>query len=91
MAVGVVRTYHVAWWKTENLFDEENTAALGRRTDKVFRVIKNDIAGWTPHLRDRRIDQLASVIAVMNTSRARTCLVCARWRAVLSLISSSTR
>jgi hypothetical protein len=31
----------------------------------VFRAIKNDIAGWTPQLRDRKIDQLASVIAMM--------------------------
>jgi predicted extracellular nuclease len=28
---------------------------------------KNDIAGWTPELRDRKIEQLASVIATMNT------------------------
>jgi hypothetical protein len=44
-----MRTYHIAWWNLENLFDEENAVALGRRTDKVFRAIKNDIAGWTPH------------------------------------------
>jgi predicted extracellular nuclease len=30
-------------------------------------AIKNDIAGWTPELRDRKIEQLASVIATMNT------------------------
>jgi hypothetical protein len=42
-----VRTYHIAWWNLENLFDEEDAVALGRRTDKVFRAIKNDIAGWT--------------------------------------------
>jgi Endonuclease/Exonuclease/phosphatase family len=30
-------------------------------------AIKNDIAGWTPQLRDRKIEQLASVIATMNT------------------------
>jgi hypothetical protein len=53
-----MRTYHVAWWNLENLFDEENAVALGRRTDKVFRAIKNDIAGWTPQLRDRKIEQL---------------------------------
>jgi hypothetical protein len=42
---GPMRTYHIAWWNLENLFDEENAVALGRRTDKVFRAIKNDIAG----------------------------------------------
>jgi predicted extracellular nuclease len=64
-----MRTYHVAWWNLENLFDEENAVALGRRTDKVFRAIKNDIAGWTPELRDRKIDQLATVIAAMNSGQ----------------------
>jgi predicted extracellular nuclease len=61
-----MRTYHIAWWNLENLFDEENAVALGRRTDKVYRAIKNDIGGWTPQLRDRKIDQLASLIATMN-------------------------
>ena len=58
-----MRDYHVAWWNLENLFDEEDAVALGRRTDKVFRTIEGDIAGWTPRLRDRKIHQLASVIA----------------------------
>jgi hypothetical protein len=53
---GVLLSYHIAWWKLENLFDEENALALGRRTDEVFRAIKNDIAGWTPQLRDRKIE-----------------------------------
>jgi hypothetical protein len=61
-----MRIYHLAWWNLENLFDEENAVALGRRTDKVFRAIKNDIAGWTPQLRDDKINQLASVIVGMN-------------------------
>jgi predicted extracellular nuclease len=65
----LVRTYHIAWWNLENLFDEEDAVALDRRTDKVFRAIKNDIAGWTPELRDRKIEQLASVIAAMNTGQ----------------------
>ena len=61
--------YHVAWWNLENLFDEEGAQALGRRTEKVARAIGNSIAGWTPQLRDRKIDQLASVIAQMNQDR----------------------
>lgn len=56
-------TYYVAWWNVENLFDEENSP---RRSEKVARVIKDDIAGWTPQLRDRKIAQLASIIARMN-------------------------
>ena len=58
--------YYIAWWNLENLFDEEGAVALGRRTDKVQRVIGKDIKGWTPSLRDKKISQLASVIAQMN-------------------------
>ncbi|GAA0445937.1 endonuclease [Actinoplanes capillaceus] len=55
--------YYVAWWNLENLFDEENSP---HRTEKVARAIHNDIAGWTPELRDQKIAQLASVIVRMN-------------------------
>ncbi len=58
-------TYYVAWWNLENLFDEEN-APLSRRPKKVLRAIGDDIAGWTPQRRDRKVTQLASVIAQMN-------------------------
>jgi hypothetical protein len=60
---GAICTYHIASWNLENLFDKENAVGLGQRIDKVFRAIKNDIAGWTPQLRDCKIDQLASAIA----------------------------
>ena len=56
-------TYYVAWWNLENLFDEEGSP---RRTDKVARALGNSIVGWTPALRDRKIAQLASVIAQIN-------------------------
>ncbi len=52
-------TYYVAWWNVENL-DEENSP---RRTDKLQRAIGADLAGWTPTRRDRKVSQLASVIA----------------------------
>src|SRR5215217_4340218 len=57
--------FYVAWWNLENLFDEEN-APVARRSEKVARAIGRDIEGWTPQLRDRKISQLASVIAQMN-------------------------
>ena len=56
-------TYYVAWWNLENLFDEEDSP---RRTDKLERAIGRDLAGWTPARRDRKVSQLASVIAQMN-------------------------
>lgn len=58
--------YYVAWWNVENLFDEEN-APPERRPEKVLRSISRDIAGWTPQLRDRKVAQLASLIAQMNS------------------------
>jgi predicted extracellular nuclease len=56
-------TYYVGWWNLENLFDEENSP---RRTEKLQRAIGADLAGWTPARRDRKVSQLASVIAQMN-------------------------
>ena len=56
-------TYFVAWWNVENLFDEEHSP---RRTDKVARALGDSIKSWTPELRDRKIAQLASVIAQLN-------------------------
>ncbi|WP_327742816.1 endonuclease/exonuclease/phosphatase family protein [Streptomyces europaeiscabiei] len=57
---------YVAWWNVENLFDEENSP---RRSEKLQRVLGDDLRGWTPQLRDRKISQLASVIAQMNSGQ----------------------
>ncbi|MGH3366984.1 MAG: endonuclease/exonuclease/phosphatase family protein [Nocardioidaceae bacterium] len=59
-------TYYVAWWNVENLFDEE---ASPRRTEKLTRALGESILGWTPELRDRKMEQLASVIVQMNAGR----------------------
>lgn len=56
-------TYYAAWWNLENLFDYENSP---RRSSKLKRVLGDSIRGWTPQLRDRKVTQLASVIARMN-------------------------
>lgn len=82
--------YYVAWWNLENLFDEENSP---RRTEKVARVNKNDIAGWTPALRNRKITQLASVIAHINAGTGPDLLgVCeVENRFVLDLLADAVR
>jgi Endonuclease/Exonuclease/phosphatase family len=51
-------TYNVAWWNLENLFDHRDAP----RTEKLQRAIGSDLAHWTPELRDRKIEQLASII-----------------------------
>ncbi len=56
-------TYYVARWNLDDLFDEENSP---RRTEKLQRTLGNDIVGWTPARRDKKLSQLSSVIAQMN-------------------------
>jgi predicted extracellular nuclease len=51
-------TYNLAWWNLENMFDERDAP----RTEKLQRAIGADLANWTPALRDRKLDQLASII-----------------------------
>jgi predicted extracellular nuclease len=60
----VPSTYYVAWWNLENLFDEQGSP---RRTEKLQRAIGRDLAGWSATRRDRKVAQLASVIAQMNS------------------------
>lgn len=56
-------TYFVAWWNVENLFDYEGSP---RRTEKLQRALGDSIVGWTPELRDRKIERLAAAVAAMN-------------------------
>ena len=53
--MGVVPAeYYLARWNLENLFNEENAPPV-RRTEKVLRKISNDIVGWPPQRRDRKV------------------------------------
>jgi predicted extracellular nuclease len=61
----VPSSFYVAWWNVENLFDAEN-APPERRSDKVARAIGKDLKGWSARRRNRKVAQLASVIAQMN-------------------------
>jgi hypothetical protein len=58
--------YYVAWWIVENLFDRKNSSD---RTEKLKRALGKSLDGWTAQLRDRKINQLASVIAQMNSGQ----------------------
>jgi predicted extracellular nuclease len=51
-------TYSVAWWNLENLFDHRDAP----RTEKLQRAIGADLTNWTVELRDRKIEQLATII-----------------------------
>ncbi|MGH7502437.1 MAG: endonuclease/exonuclease/phosphatase family protein [Longimicrobiales bacterium] len=56
-------THSVAFWNLENLFD---IAQSPRRSDKLERVLRSELAGWTQAVLDGKLGQLASVITRMN-------------------------
>ncbi len=57
------QSYFVSWWNVENLFDSVSSP---RRTEKLKRALGKSLNGWTTVLRDKKIDQLANVIAALN-------------------------
>jgi len=52
---------HVAWWNLENLFDHEHAP----RHPELASVLRGELTGWTAQVRDRKIDQLATIIMKM--------------------------
>lgn len=55
--------HNIAFWNVENLFDVENSP---RRTDKLQRALRGELAGWTSDVLERKIQQLAAIIKQMN-------------------------
>ena len=55
--------YQIAFWNVENLFGPENHP---HRIPWVANQVRSDLRGWTPTLYQRKLDQLASIIAQMN-------------------------
>lgn len=55
--------YRIAFWNVENLFDIENSP---RRSDKLQRVLANELTGWTSDVLGRKISQLASIVRQMD-------------------------
>lgn len=52
---------NIAFWNLENLFDHENA----QRPAKLKSKLAGELAGWTAAIRDRKIQQLSSVIDLM--------------------------
>ena len=52
---------NVAWWNLENLFDHENA----QRPPELAQRLRGELEGWTIQIRNRKLDQLASVIRMM--------------------------
>lgn len=51
----------VAWWNLENLFDEQDAV----RDPRLAAALRDELEGWTSAVRDRKLDQLASVIVAL--------------------------
>jgi predicted extracellular nuclease len=60
----VTSNYYITWWNLENLFDSENAP----RTDKLRRVLKNDLEGWTDDILEKKINQLVKMLRIINES-----------------------
>lgn len=58
-----MKTFAIAWWNVENLFDVENSPA---RSDKLNRTLRGELGGWTEAILDRKISNLASSIGQLN-------------------------
>ena len=58
--------YYAASWNLENLFDVVDSP---QRSDKLQRVLKNELKGWTADVLEKKLDQLAKVIRFMNNSK----------------------
>lgn len=54
---------HISWWNLENLFDVENSP---NRSDKLQRVLKNELRGWTQDVLDKKLNNLADIINKIN-------------------------
>jgi hypothetical protein len=78
--------YFIGFWNLENLFDIEKSP---RRSDKLQRVLRNELKGWTAKVLDRKVSQLASIILQLNQNRGPDILgVCeVENRYVLELLS----
>lgn len=55
--------YYLAFWNVENLFDIKDSP---RRSEKLQRTLKNELAGWTQSVLDKKWAQLAWAIQQMN-------------------------
>ncbi|WP_194777887.1 endonuclease/exonuclease/phosphatase family protein [Pararhodonellum marinum] len=53
-------THHILWWNLENLFDIQNSPS---RPDWLQSRLNQELAGWTEEILERKIENLASVIA----------------------------
>ena len=54
--------YYITWWNLENLFDSEKAP----RTDKLGRVLKKELEGWSDEILEKKINQLVKMLQTIN-------------------------
>lgn len=59
----MIAEYYVGWWNLENLFDIERSS---QRPDWLKDRLKKELKGWTRPVLNKKLNQLARVIAFMN-------------------------
>ena len=57
--------YFIAWWNIENLFDIENSPF---RSERVKKVLGDELKGWNNSILNKKIKQLTKVISNMNNN-----------------------
>lgn len=58
--------YSIVWWNVENLFDIEDSPD---RSDKLQRVLKDELRGWNIQILDKKLEQLSKIIHRMNDDK----------------------
>jgi predicted extracellular nuclease len=62
----MIAEYYVGWWNLENLFDIERSS---QRPDWLKDRLKKELKGWTRSVLNKKLNQLARVIAFMNNQK----------------------
>lgn len=57
-----MKEYCISWWNVENLFDSQSAS----RTDKLGRVLRKELKGWTNTVLNKKTSQISKIIAQLN-------------------------
>jgi hypothetical protein len=58
-----MRQHRIVFWNLENLFDVEDSP---RRSEKLQRILRSELSGWSQALLDAKSGQLAAILRQVN-------------------------
>jgi len=61
-----MQQHYIAWWNLENLFNEENDPS---RSEWLQNQLKRELRGWTKGVLNKKLNQLASIISLLNDGK----------------------